>query len=252
MKTYRKTPCLLMIMVGLTVSSVQAKNEHWGYEGKLSAPNWGSLHADFALCSSGKAQSPINIQNNWKKAPAKLSVNYQNKTQIQLQDLGFTIQANLAKGSHISIQDKTYQLIQFHFHTPGEHQLNGKLAPAEFHFVHQSTDGALAVIGVNVVEGKDNPALKGIVQQLDQLKKHKRLAATDINLRDLLPKDTTYYHYPGSLTTPPCSESVQWHLMKTPITLSAQSIQALDRYYSFNNNRPVQSLHDRKIEASKF
>lgn len=239
-------------MAGLTVSSLNAKDEHWGYEGKLSAPNWGTLHSNYALCSSGKAQSPINIQDNWKKASSKLSLSYQEKTQIQLVDLGQAIQANLAKGSHIAIQNKTYQLLQFHFHTPGEHQLDGKLAPAEFHFVHQSADGALAVIGVNVVEGKDNLALKTIIKQLDHLKKNEKLAATDINLRDLLPKDTTYYHYPGSLTTPPCSESVQWHVMKTPITLSAKSIKALDSYYSFNNNRPVQSLHGRKIEASKF
>ena len=46
-----------------------------------------------------------------------------------------------------------------------------------------------------------------------------------INARDLLPQDQTYYRYMGSLTTPPCSEGVHWHVMAEPVEASADQIR---------------------------
>jgi carbonic anhydrase len=71
-----------------------------------------------------------------------------------------------------------------------------------------------------------------------------------IDPQDILPDDTAhYYHYVGSLTTPPCSENVQWYLLKTPSTASKDQIEAFRKYY-VDNERPVQELHDRHVESN--
>jgi len=71
-----------------------------------------------------------------------------------------------------------------------------------------------------------------------------------IDPQDLLPvKDASYYHYIGSLTTPPCSENVQWYLLKTPKTASAAQIAHFRKFY-VDNERPVQELHDRVVESN--
>ena len=65
----------------------------------------------------------------------------------------------------------------------------------------------------------------------------------------LLPKDSTYFNYSGSLTTPPCSEEVNWMVMAQPIEVSSAQIEKFRTRYS-GNNRPVQSLHDRQVRLS--
>jgi carbonic anhydrase len=71
-----------------------------------------------------------------------------------------------------------------------------------------------------------------------------------LNPKDLLPQnDKEYYHYEGSLTTPPCSEKVQWYLLKTPKSASKEQIEKFRKYYT-DNERPLQKLHDRIIESN--
>jgi carbonic anhydrase len=98
----------------------------------------------------------------------------------------------------------------------------------------------LAVIGVLFVEGKNNPLLDNVLGGVGR--------TIRIDPQDLLPHDANhYYHYVGSLTTPPCTEGVQWYILKQPVTASKDQIQTMRTYYE-NNYRPVQSLSGRKVE----
>ncbi|MBN2895997.1 MAG: carbonic anhydrase family protein [Campylobacterales bacterium] len=73
--------------------------------------------------------------------------------------------------------------------------------------------------------------------------------AIDVNMMTLLPHNTNgYYHWFGSLTTPPCTEDVEWYLFKEVPTLSQQQLKRFQKYYN-HNYRPVQPLYDRKVEA---
>ncbi|MDP7545896.1 MAG: carbonic anhydrase family protein, partial [Alphaproteobacteria bacterium] len=67
---------------------------------------------------------------------------------------------------------------------------------------------------------------------------------------DLLPANRRYYHFVGSLTTPPCSEGVQWHVLKQPITASSEQIDAFLRVIG-PNNRPVQKVNGRLVIDSQ-
>jgi carbonic anhydrase len=152
-----------------------------------------------------------------------------------------------APGSTIGHLGSTFELKQFHFHSPSEHQLNGENMPAEVHFVHADQSGNLAVIAIFVVEGtahstisqlwKDLPGEEGEDNDLDQ----------PISASDLLPTSKGYYYYQGSLTTPPCSEGVRWLVMKEPIAMSTDQIAALKKAIGFDNNRPVQLINGRVV-----
>lgn len=236
----------------------------WGYSGETGAENWGKLSPSFKLCSEGKEQSPIDIEEVSDGKGKPLVIHYQpaplwikgesakpsDEKHPQLVNLGYGIQVNLsqARSEYITIGKDKFRLTQFHFHTPGENKLKGDEHPMEIHFVHQGAKGKYAVVGVWVKEGEANPALAKIIENLPpaQHKLHKPKGVT-IDPNQLLPKDRKYYQFAGSLTTPPCTEGITWQMMATPIEASEEQIEAIKKAIGVENSRPVQALHDRKV-----
>ena len=153
-------------------------------------------------------------------------------------DNGHSIEAEI-KGT-AEINGRKYTLKQFHFHAPSEHEIDGKQFPLEVHFVNQAQDGRLAVIAAMFQVGKTNQTFQTILNQIDSEQ------AGNFLLSDLLPSDQDYYHYNGSLTTPPLSENVEWYVMKHPVTLSSEQLKAFRNYYD-DNNRKIQDTHQRAI-----
>jgi len=163
-------------------------------------------------------------------------------TTAKVIDNGHSIKVTPKEGGTVQLHGETFKLLQFHFHGKSEHTIDGKRYDMVAHLVHQNPKTKqLAVIAVFFEEGKNNPVLDNVLSGLDK--------EIRIDPADLLPKDTShYFHYVGSLTTPPCSENVQWYLLKQPAQASKEQIEAFRKYY-VDNERPVQELHDRKIEA---
>ncbi len=95
--------------------------------------------------------------------------------------------------------------------------------------------------------GETNPVIARLWQQIPATEGQSNPLPASINARDLLPRDASYFYYPGSLTTPPCSEGVRWLVMQQPITMSEEQIAALRKAIGFANNRPVQPLNARII-----
>ena len=189
---------------------------------------------------SGDSQSPINIdtknvQNMTDNGMIVLS--YASKFD-KVVDNGHSIEAEI-KGT-AEINGRKYTLKQFHFHAPSEHEIDGKHFPLEVHFVNQAQDGRLAVIAAMFQVGKTNQTFQTILNQIDSEQ------AGNFLLSDLLPSDQDYYHYNGSLTTPPLSENVEWYVMKHPVTLSSEQLKAFRNYYD-DNNRKIQDTHQRAI-----
>jgi len=217
---------------------------HWGYAGSEGPESWGNLSESYALCKDGQNQSPIDIDMAANRGLDEISFHY-SASPVKAINNGHTIQMNYAPGSYIEIGARQYQLLQFHFHTPSEHKIKGKNAPMEVHFVHKSDDGHLAVVGVMLEEGLGNKSLGWLWRVMPETINNEVYAEGKmLNAADLLPKNRAYYHYRGSLTTPPCSEGVNWFVMQEPISISAK---AINKFYSVvgENARPVQPLHAR-------
>ncbi|MBI5643365.1 MAG: carbonic anhydrase family protein [Deltaproteobacteria bacterium] len=220
---------------------------HWGYEGENGPEHWGSMKEEFKACSEGKHQSPIDISAAENADIADIGFNYKSSA-LNILNNGHTVQVNYDKGSSIKVDGVDFQLVQFHFHTPSEHTLNGKSFGNEIHFVHKNDKGELAVVGVLIEKGKENAAFKTVWANLPRKADEKKAVKATINANDMLPQGKSFFRYSGSLTTPPCSENVNWIVLKTPIQMSEKQIKAIESIMK-HNNRPVQPVNDRKVTA---
>ncbi len=223
-----------------------AESIHWTYEGEEGPEHWGEINPDYAVCGTGKNQSPIDVESAMGDDLTNISFNYQ-PSEVNILNNGHTVQVNYDSGSYIELDGTRYEVAQFHYHAPSEHAVDGKLFAAELHIVHKNVDGGLAVVGILFDEGAQNNALQPFIENLPAEESEVVDAGAKINAADFLPAVQTTYRYSGSLTTPPCSEGVNWLLMTTPVELSAEQISALESLFDHGNNRPVQPLNDRPL-----
>ncbi|MDE0609144.1 MAG: carbonic anhydrase family protein [Anaerolineaceae bacterium] len=220
---------------------------HWDYEGETGPDNWGSLSPDYALCAEGTAQSPIDIRNAVELDLVAIHFDY-GRTPNNVTNTGHSIQVDVEGDSHILYNGIRYNLLQFHFHAPSEHTIDGQAAAMEVHFVHHDPNsGTLAVVGILLEEGDgDHEAYAPVFGNLPDEAGQSVSTEDSLALSGLLPQVRTFYTYQGSLTTPPCSENVRWLLLDTPVALSAAQIAAYTTLYA-NNARPVQPLGARDL-----
>jgi carbonic anhydrase len=239
---------LILVIASLSVgiAFAQEHSTHWGYEGEEGPEHWGELSEEWEACSLGSAQSPVDLTGAVSVDLNNIEVNYAD-TAINIFNNGHTIQVNYSEGSSIVYNEVEYQLLQFHFHHPSEHTIDGVPADMEIHFVHRSEHGNLAVIGVMLMAGDEaSAAYASVFDYLPAEAGEPEDIGMQLNAADLLPSGSTFYTYNGSLTTPPCTEIVRWLVMTEPITLSAEQIGAFSAIFD-NNARPVTPLNERDL-----
>ncbi|MDH5518510.1 MAG: carbonic anhydrase family protein [Gammaproteobacteria bacterium] len=221
-------------------------NAHWGY-GNDNGPNaWGDMSEDYHTCKAGQNQSPVDIREAVNRGLDKLEFHY-SPSSLAIINNGHTIQVNYSGNSYLLAGGKRYNLIQFHFHAPSEHKIAGRASPMEMHLVHQATDGRLAVVGVMINRGVTNYNLQKAWDHLpSSVGNVNTYGSITINASSLLPSDKSYYHYNGSLTTPPCSEGVNWFVLQNPIQISPKQVKAF-RNLVEDNARIIQPLHGRTM-----
>ncbi|XP_041348642.1 carbonic anhydrase 2-like isoform X2 [Gigantopelta aegis] len=259
----------------------------WTYNGVLGSSHW---HVDFPACG-GNRQSPINIDLS------KVIVN-QSLSSFDLTDLhkiegiemkmenvlGHTVEVDVSGASQYvfggGLQGR-YKVEQFHFHwgsidaRGSEHSINSRLHPGEMHIVLFSVNypdiktaltkqDGVAVLGFFFKIGEHNTHFDYILSHFVNIShsgKTQELEA--FSIRTLLPPwPKTFYRYVGSLTTPPCSETVVWTLFKEEIEISEQQ---LEKFRHIKRNklgeidedltddfRPLQRLYGRKITTNNL
>ncbi|MFN8475376.1 MAG: carbonic anhydrase family protein [Anaerolineae bacterium] len=239
-------PLLLLLCIALVPATFADGPAHWTYEGAEGPEYWGSLSPDYALCSTGKQQSPVNIPASAAVNPADLKLDYK-PSPLNILNNGHTIEGEYHEGSTLTLDGVPYKLVQFHFHNPSEHEANGKLDAMELHLVHQSDKGDVVVVGVWIEPGAENKALAPVFSNLPKDQQDaKPVPGATVNAADFLPATQTYYRYDGSLTTPPCTQGVKWIMMSTPVTASAEQLAAY-KAIMYPTNRPVQPLNGRQF-----
>jgi carbonic anhydrase len=222
----------------------------WDYGVDNGPSHWGDLKPEFAPCKDGHRQSPIDIRNPQKADLPPILFDY-HPSPLHIVDNGHTIMVNYSPGSAISVGGQNYQLKQFHFHRPSEERVNGKRYQMVVHLVHAGQEGKLAVVAILLQKGEDNPLVHELWKDLPKEKeKEEFLDSVQVDAAKFLPSDHGYYTFPGSLTTPPCSENVTWYVLKQPVTVSTEEIEQFSKLYR-NDARPTQPLYGRVVLESK-
>ena len=220
--------------------------QHWDYRGEAGPENWGKLDPKFAPCGSGKNQSPVDLDNTIGANLKPLRLRYKAGAK-DIVNTGHTVQVNYAPGSLLIVQNRYFQLAQFHFHAPSENRIGGQSFPMEAHLVHVDGFGNLAVLAVMFNASAPNPFLASIWDKMPARSGEKSDLPAGLNVLQMLPTLKGYYRYNGSLTTPPCTEGVWWMVLKSPVTASEDQIKQFVRAIGHHNNRPLQPVNARPL-----
>ncbi|KRB07125.1 carbonic anhydrase family protein [Lysobacter sp. Root690] len=207
-------------------------------------------HQEQWQAAHDKSQSPIDIVTTSAvdaadNEPRALQFEHTRGAVDAVEDNGHAVQVD-THATEATIRGRHFTLAQFHFHAASEHTLDGKHFPLEGHFVFKAQDGRLAVVGVMYDIGAANPVAQEVLNDLKPKKKKAKPAQHEIDIEGLLPKSRGYYHYLGSLTTPPLTENVEWYVMPAPVTMSKKQIDAFLSHYR-RNNRNIQPLNGRPL-----
>jgi carbonic anhydrase len=234
--------------------------QQWSYEGETAPERWGTLDPKFVMCRIGKNQSPIDIDGLIEARLETLKLNYsagaadiRNHGHVaatgaaEILNNGHTVQVNYAPGSTIIVDGRSFELQQFHFHSPSEHRIHGKSFPLEAHLVHADKAGNLAVVAILFAYGAPNPFLSKLWDKMPPTKGDTSKLAARLNVVQLLRANKDYYRFNGSLTTPPCTEGVRWLVMKSVATVSESQVEQFAKAVGHPNNRPLQAVNARPV-----
>ncbi|MGG2026284.1 carbonic anhydrase family protein [Gottfriedia sp. S16(2024)] len=234
--------------VHLNKSTVSAaRNEDWSYTGNTGPNYWSSINKDYSLCSNGKQQSPVNIDQTIKKS-LPLGINYHNDL-FKIERSQYTV--NFIPVNHsnsINLNGTNYTLKQFHFHTPSEHTINGKQSDLEIHFINENKKNSIITIGVLVDIGRLNKEFQKILD-VNPTDEELGRKVVKLNLQPFIPYTSKKFSYTGSFTTPPCTEGIKWIVFNKPIQFSEEQVHSYQNYFK-PNSRPVQPLNGRDLFES--
>jgi carbonic anhydrase len=225
-----------------------AADAHWSYEGAGGPDKWAEIDPASRVCSTGSQQSPLDLGDAVKAQLPPLKIFWDKRAETIVNN-GHTIQVDIGDSSILSLGTTNYRLLQFHFHRPSEHLIGGKSFAMEAHFVHANVANTLAVIGVLMTGGKANAVFNKLVSTMPDKEGPPVNADPAIDPNALLPAKRDYIRYSGSLTTPPCSETVDWLVLTDPIQVADADIARFAKLYPMNA-RPVQKLNRRFVLRS--
>jgi carbonic anhydrase len=241
---------LLVVAVMFAIVTTQAQwKTPWSYEGARGPDHWGDLDPDYATCKNGTQQSPIDIRDAQKADLPALRFEYKSGP-LRIINNGYTaVRVNYppGNGNVLIVENVRYELTQFHFHHPSEEQVNGKTYDMVIHFMHRSSGGKVAGVAVLVRAGSANTTVQQLWTYMpDTEGPEKEISGIEVNPMGLLPRNLGYYTYTGSQTAPPCTEPVTWFVLKNPIDISSEQINAFAKLYP-HDVRPIQPLNGRVV-----
>ena len=232
-----------------THETEKQETKHWSYQGETSPDHWIEIEKN-SDCD-GKAQSPINIidiKTVSLETSNNLDIFYSPKTILNsVENNGHTIKFNFEEGDSIQFNNQTFYLKQIHFHEHSEHTINGLIYPIETHLVHVSASNEIMVLGILGAEGEDSQLFEFFESFLPLKMNETKIINHEQDLNDLFPENKDFYNYTGSLTTPPCSENVNWIVFKNPMILSVEEVTKLSKNMPLNNFRNEQALNNRVV-----
>uniref|UniRef100_A0A5B7C1F4 Carbonic anhydrase n=1 Tax=Davidia involucrata TaxID=16924 RepID=A0A5B7C1F4_DAVIN len=227
-------------------------------DGEKGPGHWGELKKEWAACTNGGMQSPIDMSNQRVKLitqSRELKMDYR-ACNATVKNRGHDISLRwVGDAGSIQINGTDYFLEQAHWHSPSEHSINGRRYDLELHMVHATRDvnvkNRIAVTGLLYKIGQSDMFLPKLTSNLTSMTdaiKERNLGVIDPN--EIKMGGKNYYNYMGSLTVPPCTEGVIWIINKKVRTVSQDQVKLLREIvhdYAEENARPLQPLNAREV-----
>ncbi|XP_062195919.1 alpha carbonic anhydrase 7-like [Phragmites australis] len=250
----------LLLSAAVPAARAQEETEHeeeFSYvRGDENGPeHWGAIKAEWANCSRGRMQSPIDLSHERVKLVRSLGyLNHAYRAaEASIVNRGHDIMVRFeGDAGSLVINGTAYFLRQLHWHSPTEHTVNGRRYDMELHMVHESAEMKAAVIGILYEIGRHDaflhqlePFLKRIADKRDR---EERVGVVDPH--GVRGWASVYYRYMGSLTVPPCTEGVVWTIVKRVRTVSEYQLELLREAVHDDmekNSRPLQEVNNRDI-----
>ena len=190
-------------------------------------------------------QSPIDIAGYVPGGAPQLSFEYGGNAEC-LTNTGEFVKALYEDGGGIQLGDGFYQVVESHFHNPSEHTIEGQRFALETHLVHRR-ESEIAVVGILYRLGSANAAIQAVIEAAPG-QGEADVPVSRLPASDFLPSGRGYYGYMGSLTTPPYTEGVRWHVLSEALEVSAEQVERLAALTGGGeNSREVQGLNGRGI-----
>ncbi|MDH4183752.1 MAG: carbonic anhydrase family protein, partial [Nitrospinota bacterium] len=205
--------------------------------------HWADLDPAYEQCGAGTSQSPVNLGGKFYGELPDFEIHYQPSGGTVVNN-GHTIMFTPTDAGYIVISAKRYNVAQIHFHSPSEHTVNNGSFAMESHIVHKAEDGTLAVVATLFKSGAANSVVDQLFSSANSAVDKETTLAGTIDPQGLLFWYKSYFRYAGSLTTPPCSEGVNWTVLEGIMSVSEAQAQALTSLVG-PNARPIQPLNGR-------
>ncbi|KAK4223403.1 alpha carbonic anhydrase [Podospora fimiseda] len=255
----------------------EVKVSTFGYFGANGPLNWAALALpENSACATGTNQSPINMVEEVFQVIPAADVTFEVNDMpdgAEFENLGTTVEV-ITQGGRLVLDNKEFALQQFHFHLPSEHLDNGTSQAMEMHMVHQAEDGQIAVVGVyiniateaapaaakrslssrsrlfgrqeNVTappasSGAPSTLLETLFSVVDQISvPGSKVTTPPLVMSEVVDavKAGSFQAYSGSLTTPPCSENVNWRVSTAKLNVSPASFIKARDVIGFNSRFP--------------
>ncbi|KAL3531993.1 hypothetical protein ACH5RR_005514 [Cinchona calisaya] len=249
---------LLFDATSTNAQEVEDEREFDYAEGSKKGPRrWGELKKEWAACSNGGLQSPIDMSNERVQIISKPEKRNYKPTNATVTNRGHDISLQWGgDAGSIFINGSEYPLRQAHWHSPSEHTINGRRYDLELHMVHINTNpnlkNKIAVIGILYKIGKPDEFLSKLMSNISTMidKKDEQRNLEIVDPREIEIHSKRYYRYMGSLTVPPCTEGVIWTINRKVRTVSRDQVKLLREAvhdYAERNARPLQQHNNREI-----
>ena len=193
----------------------------------------------------GRGQSPIDI-SDWLTSDAPAPTLSYAGDAIRVERTQGFVMIHFDRGSELSVGGDAYRLLQLHWHTPAEHTIDAEEFAAEFHFVHVDQNDRLLVVGTVYRLGPADEGLQQIIEATPPAGAEEGVVPP-VSASDHEPESDGFYHYIGSLTAAPFSESVHWYVARTVRTISQRQAEQLQLLAGGPNARPLQDRNERTI-----
>ena len=246
-----------VIFLSTAILGLSSCAKNWSYEGSSSPEFWHKINKEYKFCKIGYNQSPIDIVNQkFNKIDFEI-INDKDVVVKANQEHNF-IKFNIEDSSKIKFRNKIYKAKHIVFHHPSEHFVNSEQHSIEMQISYKSEDDQYFQLAIfleldNKNHEIDNKNLEPIINlpaiNLPAInlieKREKRLNEYKINLGNFINLKDKAFAYEGSLTSPPCTESVKWRIFKKPIIISKSQMNKIIKLALFNksNNRPLQKFN---------